>query len=202
MNAQYRGGWRKGSIRGGLIALAVASAGLLLAGFASGFADGPGMMGGGSNYYSARGVCTPPANLPGRMVRVTLGDMGMYQMMGGTASLGSRMRLFVAPTKFAAGRVSIVAANMGWRTHELVVLPLADGQVAGQRVPGSDGKIDEAGSLAEASNNCGAGVGEGVQPGSLTWTTVTLAPGRYEFVCNLPNHYADGMYQEVLVTAR
>jgi len=27
-----------------------------------------------------------------------------------------------------------------------------------------------------------------------------LAPGRYELICNLPNHYADGMYQELVVT--
>lgn len=200
MNVKYRDGWRKGSIRGGLVALAVASAGLLLAGFAAGFADGPRMMGGGLNYHSTRGSCTPPANLSGRIVKVTLGDMGMGQMMGGNAPFASRMRLFATPTRFTAGRVNIVAANFGWRTHELVVLPLPDGQAAGQRVSGSDGKIDEAGSLAEASNNCGAGVGEGVEPGSMTWTTVTLAPGRYEFVCNLPNHYANGMYQEVLVT--
>ncbi len=111
------------------------------------------------------------------------------------------MRLLATPTTLSAGQVSIVATNLGWRTHELVVLPLADGQSAGQRVTGSDGRIDEAGSLAEASNNCGAGVGEGVEAGAVTWTTVTLAPGRYEFVCNLPNHYANGMYQEVLVTA-
>jgi len=29
---------------------------------------------------------------------------------------------------------------------------------------------------------------------------VTLPPGRYELICNLPNHYADGMYQELVVT--
>jgi uncharacterized cupredoxin-like copper-binding protein len=29
---------------------------------------------------------------------------------------------------------------------------------------------------------------------------VTLAPGHYELVCNLENHYADGMYQELDVT--
>jgi len=29
---------------------------------------------------------------------------------------------------------------------------------------------------------------------------VTLAPGRYELVCNLQNHYANRMYQELVVT--
>jgi uncharacterized cupredoxin-like copper-binding protein len=32
------------------------------------------------------------------------------------------------------------------------------------------------------------------------WVTVTLAPGRYELVCNLPGHYVSGMYGELTVT--
>jgi hypothetical protein len=64
-------------------------------------------------------------------------------------------------------------------------------------VAGSDGKISESGSVGEASNNCGAGVGKGVKSGSATWTTISLKPGRYELVCNLANHYADGMYKEL-----
>jgi uncharacterized cupredoxin-like copper-binding protein len=27
-----------------------------------------------------------------------------------------------------------------------------------------------------------------------------LAPGQYELVCNLPNHYAAGMYTRLVVT--
>ena len=86
---------------------------------------------------------------------------------------------------------------MGWRTHELVILPLPAGAQAGQRVPGSDGKVDESGSLGEASASCAAGSGEGISAGAVGWTTVTLPAGRYELVCNLPNHYADGMRQEL-----
>ena len=89
---------------------------------------------------------------------------------------------------------------MGWRTHELVVLPLADGAAAGQRVPGADGKVDETGSLGEVSNSCAAGAGDGITAGAVGWTTVTLSPGRYELVCNLQNHYANGMYQELVVS--
>jgi len=29
---------------------------------------------------------------------------------------------------------------------------------------------------------------------------VTLKPGRYELICNLANHYAAGMYQDLVVT--
>lgn len=35
----------------------------------------------------------------------------------------------------------------------------------------------------------------------MRWTTVTLAPGRYELVCSLPGHYGAGMYSELDVVA-
>jgi uncharacterized cupredoxin-like copper-binding protein len=183
-------------------ALAAAIVGLTLAGCASsnGQEHGPGMMSGGSQYHYSKLTCTAPGDLPGRRVNVRLADMGMTQMMGGVAPLAAHMRLRAAPATVAAGTVTLVAMNLGWRTHELVVVPLAVGAEAGQRIPGPDGKVDETGSLGEASTSCGAGAGDGIHAGSVGWTTLTLAPGRYELLCNLRNHYADGMYQELVVT--
>ena len=54
-----------------------------------------------------------------------------------------------------------------------------------------------AGSVGEVSSSCGAGAGEGLTSGSTGWTTLTLPAGRYELVCNLPGHYAAGMYTEL-----
>ena len=159
---------------------------------------GPGV---GPGYHFSALTCTAPPDLPGSTVIVTLGDMGMSQMMGGTAPLGAHMMLRAVPASVRAGKVSLVAENRGWRTHELVILPLAPGEQAGQRVPGPDGKADEKGSLGEASASCGAGAGDGIRAGTVSWTTLTLAPGRYELICNLPNHYADGMYQGLRVTS-
>jgi uncharacterized cupredoxin-like copper-binding protein len=159
------------------------------------------MMGGGSEYRYARLSCTPPEGLAGTPVTVVLADMGMTRMMGGDAPMGARMTLTATPVSVPAGEVSLIAQNLGWRTHELVVLPLAEGQEAGQRVPGADGRVDETGSLGEASNSCAPDTGEGITSGSAGWTTLTLAPGRYELLCNLTNHYANGMYQELVVTA-
>jgi uncharacterized cupredoxin-like copper-binding protein len=167
-----------------------------------GGSSSPGMMGGGgdTSYHYARLTCSAPSTLPGRVVTVTLADMGMTQMMGGTAPMGAHMMLRAAPTTVTAGPITFVAQNMGWRTHELVVLPLPAGAQPGQRAPGTDGKVDESGSLGEASANCATGAGDGILAGSVSWVTVTLPAGHYELVCNLPNHYADGMRQELDVT--
>ncbi len=201
------------------VMVALSATGILLAGCST--QDGPGgMMGGtsanagggtggtvggqggmmGPGYTAAPLSCTPPQGLPGSRVDVTLGDMGMSQMMGGTAPMGARMMLVAEPASVPAGQVSFVVENRGWRTHELVVLPLAAGTSAGELVPGSDGKVDETGGLGEASSTCAAGPGEGIESGSAGWVTLTLTPGRYELVCNLTNHYANGMYDELVVT--
>jgi len=145
-------------------------------------------------------TCSIPADFPGAVVTVALADMGMSRMMNGTAPIGVPMQLSTAPASAPAGKATLVVTNRGWRTHELVVLPLAADSLAGQRVPGADGKVDETGSLGEASADCTSGTGEGVPAGSAGWVTLTLPPGRYELVCNLTNHYADGMYQEFTVT--
>lgn len=159
---------------------------------------GTGMMGGHSGYHYVHATCSAPS-MPGHTVRVTLADMGMTAPMRGVAPMGARMMLRATPTSVAAGTVSFVASNRGWRTHELVILPLAAGASAGQRIPGSDGRVDETGSLGEASSSCAAGTGEGIASGAAGWTTVTLEAGRYELVCNLRNHYANGMFDEITV---
>jgi hypothetical protein len=141
---------------------------------------GPAMMGGAPGYTFSRLTCAAPPSLPGTTVEVMLGDMGTTQMMGGTAPLGGQMMLRVAPATVPAGQVGLVVSNMGWRAHELVVLPLAAGASAGQRVPGADGKVEETGSLGEVSNGCAAGVGDGIAAGAagaVGWNPVPLPAG-------------------------
>ena len=167
--------------------------------------DADGMMGGGSgmgggSYRYADSRCAAPSSLPGTAVRVVLADMGMSSMMGGTAPRSARMMLRTDLVSVPAGQVSFVAVNRGWRVHELVVLPLAAGAQAGQLAIGSAGKVDEAGSLGEASASCVEGTGEGITSGASGWMTLTLPAGRYELICNMENHYADGMHQELDVT--
>jgi uncharacterized cupredoxin-like copper-binding protein len=159
--------------------------------------------------------CTVPAPL-GRVVEVRVAEMGA--MMGGPYRHGSGtgngyragddagqpwppgmgwMDMTVSPTPVKAGEISLLVTNLGWRPHELVVLPLAAGRGVGQRPIMADGRIDETGTLGEASASCAADSGDGILPGTAGWTTLTLAPGRYELVCNYPGHYRGGMYAEL-----
>jgi uncharacterized cupredoxin-like copper-binding protein len=109
------------------------------------------------------------------------------------------MRLTPTPTNVPAGQVSFVVTNMGSVSHEFVILSLPANQIVGTRTIQSDGTVDESGSLSEASNSCAAGSGDGIAPGASSWVTVALAPGRNELVCNLPGHYAAGMYAQLTV---
>lgn len=173
-------------------------------------------------------MCQPPA-LPGTVVDASLTDMGAMMgggMMGSGGMMGGgmmgegndarwphmgamgamgMMRIVANPATVAAGQVSFRVANTGTLNHEVVVLPLAQGQSVGQRPVGADGKVDETGSLGEASKTCGADAGEesadpGIAPGAIGWTTLTLKPGRYELLCNIAGHYGAGMYTQVTVT--
>ncbi len=144
--------------------------------------------------------CAVP-RLAGAVVDVALVDMGAMMdgpMMGGGRRGIGMARVLARPGKVGAGTVSLRVVNRGALTHELVVLPLSAGQVVGTRTVGADGRVDEAGSLGEASRTCGAGAGDGIAVGAAGW--VTLEPGRYELVCNLPGHYAAGMYNELDVS--
>ncbi|MFJ3716668.1 sulfocyanin-like copper-binding protein [Streptomyces sp. NPDC090057] len=152
--------------------------------------------------------CTAPA-ATGAGVDVTVWDAG--RMMTGpnrpapnTGRPGwhgmGMMRLVVHPPTVPAGKVTLRVVNAGTVAHEVIVLPLPAGRAAGDRAVGSDGRVSEAGSLGEASRTCGRGAGDGIAAGAAAWTTVTLRPGRYELLCNVPGHYAAGMYAELDVT--
>ena len=170
---------------GGVLALAVGVTAFV---FLVGSSTGPTI-----NNTVGSASCRVP-RLDGVKVDITLsyaGDAMMSQepMMATITS---------DPTSVVAGRVSFVAFNNGPLAHEMVVLPLSsDGP--GMRLTGADGKINEAHSLGEASRSCAAGVGDGIAPGSIGWTTITLKPGRYELVCDEPWHYAAGMFTVLTV---
>ncbi len=153
----------------------------------TGFAMTQGRFGAFPNATPATCWPTHPART---VVRVTLGDGG-NSMMGGTAMM---TYLHASPSVVHPGDVTFVATNVGALTHELLILP-APRDGVGPRAVQSDGKIDEASSLAEASTSCGRGPGGGIVPGSTSWVTLHLSAGNYELLCDEPWHYANGMFQ-------
>jgi uncharacterized cupredoxin-like copper-binding protein len=140
--------------------------------------------------------CTAPS-LKGSVVRVTVTNMGPASTNGmmGTGAMSLR----ADHATVSSGTVSFLVSNVGSRTHELILLPLDGSALAGGRALGGDSRVDESSSLGEASASCAAGGGDGILPGTSGWVTLTLAPGRYELLCNLPGHYAAGMYTQLTV---
>jgi len=131
-----------------------------------------------------------PTNPRGTVVHVTLSDHGGAMMGAGNLTMVS---LVSSPTVASSGSVTFVATNVGALNHEFLVLPASPDGV-GTRPVGTDGRIDESSSLGEASTSCGQGVGQGISPGTSSWVTVQLAPGNYELLCDIPWHYANGMF--------
>ncbi len=176
----------------GIALVAVGLIGISATAFGFAASDSGRRSWGTPNVIRGTTTCTPPA-FPGQAVDVILTSMG-GGMMGGHA-----MGLSVSPSTVGSSDVSFVVRNLGSEVHELVILPLASGE-PGTRPVGPDDGVRETGSLGEASTACGEGAGEGIPPGSTSWVTLHLNPGRYELICNLPGHYAGGMFAELDVT--
>jgi len=83
----------------------------------------------------------------------------------------------------SAGSVTISAKNNGAMPHRLVVIKT---DVAFDKLPIDQTTLmaSEVGKVAEILS---------VAVGQTATVTVTLAPGRYVVICNLPEHYELGM---------
>lgn len=86
-----------------------------------------------------------------------------------------------------AGPVTFVLKNEGSAEHEFVVVKtdMQAGDLAGD-----NGEADETGSVGEEGS---------IQPGETKELTLDLEPGHYALICNLPGHYAAGMYADFTV---
>ena len=135
---------------------------------------------GGSGFLS-RTRCVAP-NLPGPVVGVSLTDMGGPMMRRPSGMMGGAMRMTADQSTVTHGPVSFLVTNAGSVNHELVVLPLPDNQIPGTRPIRGDARIEEAGSLGEASNTCADGARAGKQPRAAGGGTNTQPPGREELI--------------------
>ncbi|HEY6567016.1 MAG TPA: cupredoxin domain-containing protein [Actinomycetota bacterium] len=98
----------------------------------------------------------------------------------------SDFELTVAPDSIAPGAVTFAASNEGPTTHEFEIFSGAQ-DVDLDALPIEDDVADTGGlTLVDEV--------EDVTPGSTAELSVTLDPGTYAIVCNLPEHYAQGMH--------
>lgn len=106
-------------------------------------------------------------------VAVTMGNPSEYAMT-------------LAPAESAAGKVTFEVKNEGTIVHEMVVIKTDEG--AGNL--STDGEADETGAVDEVAD---------LPPGESKALELDLEPGKYALVCNLPGHYAAGMYADFTV---
>jgi uncharacterized cupredoxin-like copper-binding protein len=93
-----------------------------------------------------------------------------------------------------AASVTISAPNNGQVVHELV-LAKTDAD-PGALPTTADGEVDEAKLEARGED---AGEIADVEAGDTKEGTFKLTPGRYVMFCNIPGHYAQGMYGTLTV---
>jgi uncharacterized cupredoxin-like copper-binding protein len=95
-----------------------------------------------------------------------------------------------APKHLKAGTVRLSIHNKGPDAHELILIR-ANGPLP-LRADGTT--VDE-----DAVEPATAGALEPEQPNSVSFLTVHLTPGHYEFICNMAGHYLGGMRSELIV---
>ncbi len=124
-------------------------------------------------------------------------DMDMAKGLAyGTPGLDlskATMGIKVDPASAPAGDVTFNVTNSSKDTiHEMIVMYLAD---PGKPLPyiENESRVDEdkAGDKGEVSE---------LDPGKSGSLTVHLDPGKYLLICNVPGHYAAGMWAEFEVT--
>ena len=97
------------------------------------------------------------------------------------------------PSTVKAGKVTFTIANAGTTAHELLVFKSDQAPSAYPTNP-AGGIVEDGAGVTLLSD------GENIDPGKTQERTVVLAPGTYLFVCNIPGHFAQGMFTVVTVT--
>jgi len=99
----------------------------------------------------------------------------------------------VSTTRVATGEVTLAVANEGPTIHEVEVFRLPEG-VDPAALPVDGGVADTAGPGLTLVDEV-----EDIAPSTSTTLKVTLEPGRYALICNLPAHYQQGMHATLKV---
>lgn len=146
-----------------------------------------------------------PAFAAGSVVHVSLWDKGPDSMAPLGAGPGMGMAMPGADMSMAtmgvtpdidsapAGEITFEAVNDSKEmVHEMVVAPVADPDTP-LPYDAANEKVDEdaAGHLGEVAE---------LEPGQSGALRITMRPGRYILYCNIPGHYALGMWTLFTVT--
>lgn len=140
------------------------------------------------------------------VVKVSLWDkgamsmnmLGQGPMMGiGMGTPGTRMPMgpmgiSVSTRTLKAGEVTFEVSNASkTMVHEMVISPIKDANTPLPYIEAGN-KVDEdaAGHLGEVAE---------LEPGKKGALTLTLKPGQYILYCNIPGHYALGMWRLMTV---
>lgn len=91
----------------------------------------------------------------------------------------------------AAGSVKVSVSNIGATTHEWVLAKTDLDPASLPTLPNGEVDEEQLDSPGEIPD---------VAPGASGDTALDLKPGKYVYFCNLPGHYAGGMYGALEVT--
>jgi len=133
-------------------------------------------------------------------VQVSLWDKGADMPMStgfayGTPNLDmskATMGMTATPAAVKAGKITFKVKNSSKDTvHEMIVMYLADSK---EQLPyiAAENRVDEdkAGDKGEVSE---------LDPGASGALSIDLKPGKYLLICNVPGHFATGMWTEFTV---
>ena len=97
----------------------------------------------------------------------------------------SEFKVKLDSSRALAGKVNFSVRNAGTVVHEFVVLKT---DLATDKLATKDGELDEDSREVALVDEV-----EDVAPGANATLTVTLEPGHYVLICNLPGHFLGGM---------
>lgn len=143
-------------------------------------------------------LATAAPAVAGTTVDVTLWDKGDMAEMASDRGIGmtgdktpATMGIKLSESTVKAGDITFEVRNASEGTiHEMVVLPYKDGETLPYLE--DESRIDEeaAGHLGEVSE---------LDPGTSGALRISLKPGKYALVCNIPGHYMNGMWAVLTV---
>ncbi|MEO8475866.1 MAG: plastocyanin/azurin family copper-binding protein [Actinomycetota bacterium] len=99
-------------------------------------------------------------------------------------------------TTLPSGSITFDVSNEGTIPHEFVVMS-TDTLAADFPISSFEGEADR---FDEDTAGTNAGETGDMEAGATQALMLDLAPGHYAFVCNLPEHYGQGMHVDFTVT--